>query len=145
MTTDLPPTPAERAIRRRIARHGPITFAEFMATALYAPGGYYTRSNRRLRLLHQSQNPSRLRRPVRRPALPPLDPCWNAPTPSRLSSPAEGDGLLCRDILTASSHLPDDFADAITLHHHRPNAKTAGHGKTAFPQCQPPRRRHVLP
>ena len=39
------PTLAERAIRRRIARRGPITFAEYMARALYGPGGYYTRNS----------------------------------------------------------------------------------------------------
>lgn len=56
--TDRPPSPAERAIRRRIARHGPITFAEYMARALYGPGGYYTRNGAgadyytRLSLIH---------------------------------------------------------------------------------------------
>ena len=39
----LPPTPAESEIRRRIASNGPMTFAEFMGIALYWPsGGYYT-------------------------------------------------------------------------------------------------------
>ena len=39
------PSP-EAAIRGRIASHGPITFAEFMALALYHPaGGYYTDSS----------------------------------------------------------------------------------------------------
>ena len=36
-------TAAELAIRKRLAAHGRITFADFMALALYAPGGgYYT-------------------------------------------------------------------------------------------------------
>ncbi len=39
------PSVAERAIRRRIARHGPITFADYMDAALYGPGGYYTRAD----------------------------------------------------------------------------------------------------
>jgi SAM-dependent MidA family methyltransferase len=42
MTSPLPPTGAEREIRERIAHSGPLTFAEFMAVALYWPqGGYY--------------------------------------------------------------------------------------------------------
>ena len=41
MTT---PSPAEQAIRERIAQAGRITFAEFMEHALYGPGGYYTRA-----------------------------------------------------------------------------------------------------
>lgn len=37
------PTAAEIAIRKRLAAHGRITFADFMALALYVPGGgYYT-------------------------------------------------------------------------------------------------------
>ena len=39
------PSIAERAIRRRIARHGLITFADYMDAALYGPGGYYTRAD----------------------------------------------------------------------------------------------------
>jgi SAM-dependent MidA family methyltransferase len=31
----------ERSIRRAIAEHGPISFAEFMELALYGPGGFY--------------------------------------------------------------------------------------------------------
>ena len=34
-------TPAERQIRAKISQTGAITFAEFMRTALYHPGGYY--------------------------------------------------------------------------------------------------------
>ena len=37
MTTD-----SERDIRKAIADHGPITFAESMQIALYGPGGYYS-------------------------------------------------------------------------------------------------------
>ena len=35
------------------------------------------------------------------------------PRPFIVVEPGGGDGLLCRDILTASSHLPDGFGDAI--------------------------------
>ena len=111
-TTDPPPTPAERAIRRRIARHGPITFADFMATALYAPGGYYTRP---------TAGSDYYTSPRIHPAFGALLAVqlfhlWTLlerPNPFTVIEPGGGDGLLCRDILTASRHLPDDFADTI--------------------------------
>ena len=111
-TTDLPPTLAERAIRRRIARHGPITFAEFMAAALYGPGGYYTRP---------AAGADYYTGPLVHPAFGALLAIqlfhlWallERPDPFNVLEPGGGDGLLCRDILTASRHLPDGFGDAI--------------------------------
>lgn len=112
-TTDLPPTQAERAIRRRIARHGPVTFAEFMAAALYGPGGYYTRS---------TAGADYYTGPRIHPAFGALlgvqfFHLWallDRPDPFNVVEPGGGDGLLCRDILTASRHLPDGFGDAIS-------------------------------
>lgn len=44
MSGERPSTPAEAAIREAIERRGPLTFAEYMELALYAPGtGYYAR------------------------------------------------------------------------------------------------------
>ena len=111
-TTDLPPTQAERAIRRRIARHGPITFAEFMAAALYGNGGYYTRS---------TAGTDYYTSPRIHPAFGALLAIqlfhlWDLlerPSPFHVVEPGGGDGLLCRDILTAARHLPDGFGDAI--------------------------------
>ena len=111
-TTDLPPTPAERAIRRRIARRGPITFAEFMAAALYGPGGYYTRS---------TAGADYYTGPRIHPAFGALLAVqlfhlWTLlerPTPFNVVEPGGGDGLLCRDVLTTAAHLPDGFGDAI--------------------------------
>ena len=111
-TPDLPPTQAERAIRRRIARHGPITFADFMAAALYAPGGYYTRS---------TAGDDYYTSPRIHPAFGALLAIhlfhlWNLlerPNPFTVIEPGGGDGLLSRDILTAARHLPDGFPDAI--------------------------------
>jgi SAM-dependent MidA family methyltransferase len=111
-TTDLPPTQAERAIRRRIARHGPITFAEFMAAALYGPGGYYTRS---------TAGADYYTSPRIHPAFGALLTVqffhlWDLlerPSPFHVVEPGGGDGLVCRDILTAARHLPDGFGDAI--------------------------------
>ena len=110
--TGLPPTPAERAIRRRIARHGPVTFADFMAAALYAPGGYYTRTTAGVDYYTSPQ----------------VHPAFGAllavqlfhlwtllerPRPCNLVELGAGDGRLCRDILTAARYLPDGFGDAI--------------------------------
>ena len=111
-TTDLPPSQAERAIRRRVARHGPITFAEFMATALYGPGGYYTRP---------TAGADYYTGPRIHPAFGALLAVqlfhlWTLlerPDPFNVLEPGGGDGLLCRDILTASRHLPNGFGDAI--------------------------------
>ena len=111
-TADLPPTLAERAIRRRIARHGPITFAEFMAAALYGPGGYYTRP---------TAGADYYTGPLVHPAFGALLAVqlfhlWallERPDPFNVLEPGGGDGLLCRDILTAVHHLPDGFGDAI--------------------------------
>ncbi len=106
------PTPAERAIRRRIARHGPITFAEFMAAALYDPGGYYTQP---------TAGADYYTSPCIHPAFGALLAVqlfhlWtllDRPDPFNVLEPGGGDGLLCRDILTAARHLPDGFGDAI--------------------------------
>ena len=110
--TGLPPTPAERAIRRRIARHGPITFAEFMAAALYGPGGYYTRTTAGVDYYTSPQ----------------VHPAFGAllavqlfhlwtllerPRPCNVVELGAGDGRLGRDILAAARYLPDGFGDAI--------------------------------
>ena len=106
------PSPAERAVRRRIARHGPITFAEFMDHALYGQGGYYTRPG---------DGSDYYTSPRVHPAFGALLAvqlfhCWTLldhPVPFHVIETGAGDGLLSRDILSAARHLPDDFADAI--------------------------------
>ncbi len=126
------PTQAERAVRRRIARSGPITFAEFMATALYDQGGYYTRS---------TAGSDYYTSPRIHPAFGALLTVqlyhlWtilDRPDPFAVLEPGAGDGLLCRDILTASRHLPDDFGDAIRYTIIDP-IQTAGH-ESAFPNA----------
>ena len=120
--TELLPTPAERAIRRRIARGGPITFADFMAAALYGPGGYYTRPN---------AGADYYTGPQVHPAFGALLAVqlfhlWTLlgqPSPFNVLEPGGGDGRLCRDLLTAARHLPDGFGDAIayTVVDRRPN------------------------
>lgn len=120
---DLLPTPAERAIRRRIARRGPITFADFMAATLYAPGGYYTRP---------AAGADYYTGPQVHPAFGALLAVqlfhlWTLlerPDQFNVLEPGGGDGLLCRDILTATRYLPDGFGDAIgyTVLDQRPTA-----------------------
>ena len=110
--TDLPPSPAERAIRRRIARHGPITFAEYMARALYGPGGYYTRN---------SAGSDYYTSPQVHPAFGALLAIqlfqfWrllDAPDPFFVIEPGAGDGLLARDVCNAAGHLPEDFGGSL--------------------------------
>ena len=106
------PTPAERAIRRRISRHGPITFADFMAVALYAPGGYYTQP---------TAGADYYTGPRIHPAFGALLAVqlfhlWtllDRPRPFIVVEPGGGDGLLCHDVLVASGYLPDGFGDAV--------------------------------
>ena len=110
--TDLPPSPAERAIRRRIARHGPITFAEYMARALYGPGGYYTRN---------SAGSDYYTSPQVHPAFGALLAIqlfqfWrllDAPDPFFVIEPGAGDGLLARDVCNAAGHLPEGFGGSL--------------------------------
>ena len=108
------PTLSERLIRRRIARRGPITFAEYMARALHGPGGYYTRADR---------NPldDYYTSPQVHPAFGALlavqlFQCWTLlgrPAPFVVVEAGAGDGLLCRDILTAAAWLPTRFVAAM--------------------------------
>ncbi len=108
------PTAAERAIRRRIARHGPITFAEYMARALYGPGGYYSRPGPGAASDYYTS-------PQVHPAFGALLAVqlfhlWSVverPRPFTIVEVGSGDGLLCRDILNAAAHLPDGFGKAL--------------------------------
>ena len=107
------PTLAERAIRRRIARRGPITFAEFMDAALYEPGGYYTRA---------TAGADYYTSPQAHPAFGALLAIqlfhiWTLlgrPRPCNVVELGAGDGLLCRDIITAAHHLPEGFGESVS-------------------------------
>ncbi len=106
------PTVTERAIRRHIARHGPITFAAYMARALYGPGGYYTRSG---------AGADYYTSPQVHPAFGALLAIqlfrfWqllDRPHPFFVIEPGAGDGLLGRDIRNAAAHLPEGFAGSL--------------------------------
>lgn len=106
------PTAAERAIRRRIARHGAITFAEYMERALYGPGGYYTRRN-----IGADYYTS----PQVHPAFGALLAVqlfhfWqllDRPDPFAVIEPGGESGLLGHDVSRAAAHLPEGFAGAL--------------------------------
>ena len=129
------PTAAERAIRRRIARRGPIPFAEYMAAALYGLGGYYTRAG---------TNPlaDYYTAPQVHPAFGALLAVqlfhlWTLlarPRPFAVIEAGAGDGLLCRDILTAAPHLPAGFADA--LQYTLCDLRSAPGWESAFPNAR---------
>ena len=107
---------AEAEIHRRITQRGRITFAEFMDIALYHPeGGYYT-----------SRNPvgpegDFYTSPSVHPAFGALlavqlFQMWDLlerPSPFTVVEPGAGNGLLCRDIVTAAASLPDEFARSL--------------------------------
>ena len=107
---------AEQEIRRRICERGPLTFAEFMEVALYHPtGGYYT-------------GPDRIGVAGDFYTSPSVHPAFGAllaiqifqfwetlgrPSPFTVLEPGASNGLLCRDIVSAASGLPGDFAASL--------------------------------
>jgi len=104
---------AEAEIRRRIAEHGLITFAEFMDVALYHPdGGYYTSGERVGAAGDFYTSPSV------HPAFGTLlvvqfFQMWELlgrPAPFTIAEAGAGNGLLCRDIVRAAAGLPGGFA-----------------------------------
>ena len=107
---------AEAEIRRRIRDGGPITFAEFMAVALFWPqGGYYT-----------SQDPigpagDFYTSPMVHPAFGALlavqlFQMWQllgCPRPFTVVEQGAGNGQLCRDVTDYTVHLPAEFRAAL--------------------------------
>ena len=107
---------AESEIRRRIREHGPITFAELMDLGLYHPtGGYYTAGERVGAAGDFYTSPS-------------VHPAFGAllavqlyqmwqllghPSPFLVLEPGAGNGLLCRDIVSAAPGLSGDFAASL--------------------------------
>ena len=107
---------AEAEIRRRIAERDLITFAEFMDVALYHPdGGYYTSGERVGAAGDFYTSPSA------HPAFGALlavqlFQMWELlgrPAPFTITEAGAGNGLLCRDIVTAAAGLPGGFAHSL--------------------------------
>lgn len=110
---------AESEVRRRIqegGERGKITFAEFMEIALYWPqGGYYTGRER------VGAEGDYYTSPAVHPAFGALlavqlYQMWrllDRPTPFTVLEPGAGNGLLCRDINTYATGLPERFAQSL--------------------------------
>ena len=107
---------AESEVRRRIQERGKITFAEFMEIALYWPqGGYYTGPERVESVGDYYTSPAA--HPVFGALLAiQLYQMWrlmDRPAPFTVFEPGAGNGLLCRDIITYASGLPERFAQSL--------------------------------
>ena len=108
-------TPAERQIRARIADEGAITFAEFMRTALYHPGGYYP--NRK----PIGAGGDYFTSPAAHPAFGALicvqlRQMWTTldrPNPFWAIECGAGDGILANDITAYAQHQFPNFARAL--------------------------------
>ena len=107
---------AESEVRRRIQERGKITFAEFMDVALYWPaGGYYA----------GQEGVGAVGDYYTSPAVHPafgsllalqLYQMWqlmDRPSPFTVLELGAGNGLLCRDLVTYSTRLPDGFAGSL--------------------------------
>ena len=103
---------AEAEIRHRIAERGPITFAEFMEVALYYPeGGYYT-SGERIGATGDFYTSPSVHPAFGALLAVHLFQMWELlghPAPFTVAEQGAGSGLLCRDIVSAASGLPDGF------------------------------------
>ena len=115
-----PESSPEAEIHRRIRVAGPITFAEFMELALYWPhGGYYSYQSGAVGPFGPSGD--YYTAPLAHPAfgallavqLYQLWQLMDCPNPFYVVELGAGNGLLCRDILTAVAHLPNNFTQSI--------------------------------
>lgn len=109
---------AERYIKTVISSQGPITFAEFMETALYYPdGGYYLRAD-----FDGDLSRDYFTSPEAHPAFGALIAIqiwwmWKLmgnPTPMYLIETGAGNRVLARDVLDYSKKLPVPFQDALS-------------------------------
>ena len=107
---------AEAEIRRRIAARGPMTFAEFMELALYHPSvGYYT-SGERVGAAGDFYTSSSAHPAFGVLLAVQLFQMWQLlgqPAPFTVAEPGAGNGLLCRDIVSAAAGLLDGFAHSL--------------------------------
>ena len=107
---------AEGEIHRRIRERGPITFAEFMELALFWPrGGYYLSPER------VGASGDYYTSPLVHPAFGALlavqlFQMWRLlgrPSPFTVVELGAGNGLLCRDLVAYSAHLPTTFHQSL--------------------------------
>ena len=107
---------AEGEIRRRIAARGRITFAEFMDVALYHPGGGYYTSGERVGAAGDYYTSPSVHPVFGALLAAQLFKMWQLlgqPAPFTVAEAGAGNGLLCRDIVTAAGALPSRFRQAL--------------------------------
>ncbi len=106
---------AEVEIRKRIARYGAMTFAEFMALALYHPDGYYSRQT------GAGAKGDYFTSPVLHPAFgallaTQLQVMWDTlgrPSPFWIVEAGGGNGQLALDILSYVNANTEEFANSV--------------------------------
>ncbi|MBM3939399.1 MAG: SAM-dependent methyltransferase [SAR202 cluster bacterium] len=112
------PSPAADTLRQRIRERGPITFAEFMSTALYHPrGGYYVAVARAAIGAGGDFYTAPHMHPVFGALLArQLADCWEhlgRPSPFWAVEPGVGTGRLAADVLGAAPYLDRSFAQSL--------------------------------
>lgn len=103
---------AEAEIRRRITQHGAITFAEFMELALYWPGGGYYVTGDRIGAEGDFYTSPQVHPVFGALLAVQLFQMWRLlgqPDPFTVVELGAGNGLLCRDIVSAAGELPSPF------------------------------------
>ncbi len=107
---------AEAEIHRRIDQRGAITFAEFMEVALFWPqGGYYV-SGEPIGAAGDFYTSPQVHPVFGALLAVQLFQMWrllDSPGPFTVVELGAGNGVLCRDIIAASEHLPDRFAHTL--------------------------------
>ena len=107
---------AEGEIRRRIAEQGRITFADFMEVALYWPVGSFYSTRHSISPYDNFYTAARAHPAFATLLSVQLFQFWQLlerPRPFWVVEMGAADGLLAKDILRYSAHLPDDFQDSL--------------------------------
>ncbi|MBI4338794.1 MAG: SAM-dependent methyltransferase [Chloroflexi bacterium] len=109
------PSAVDQEIRELIKRHGRITFAQFMQTILYSPGGGFYSSRASSISTHFSTSPTS--HPVFGALIArQLEEMWRflgEPSPFHVVEVGSGDGALARSIVEASRQMAPGLAEAI--------------------------------
>ena len=108
---------AEAEIRHRIAQRGAITFAEFMELALYWPGGGYYVTGDPTGAQGDFYTSPQVHPVFGGLIAVQLFQMWRLlgqPEPFTVVELGAGNGLLCRDIVTAACELPPAFLDCLS-------------------------------
>lgn len=123
------------AIADRLRRQGRLTFAEFMALALYLPeAGYYAAAES---LPQRDYRTSPLVHPAFGTLIAwQLEQMWRvlgAPCRFAVVEAGAGDGTLCRDVLACAAHLAPQFAHALQYVIVEPNLAAVRRQRATLP------------